>query len=86
MHPSANLIISILDISINIRIRILDLSMNINIRKLVILMKPFCGNSNTPFHMKDQIFCIIRTTKDIGIMLWLNGGQGRLSQSLSLSL
>ena len=31
-------------------------------------------------------FFLTLTTKELDIMLWLNGGQGRLSQNLSLSL
>ena len=46
----------------------------------------FFGNGNELFHMWEYILRLTRMKKDIGIMLWLNGGQGRLSQSLSLSL
>ena len=49
-------------------------------------MKPFCGNSNASFHMKDYILLLTIMTKDLVIILCLNGGQGRLPHSLSLVL
>ena len=49
-------------------------------------MKPFCGNSNASFHMRDCILRFTLMTKDIGIMLWLNEVQVIIPQSLSLLL
>ena len=37
----------------NVSVRILDLSINLNIKNLVIVMKPFCGKSNSLFQMRD---------------------------------
>ena len=86
MHPSKNLSIRILDLSINPSIRILDIFMNLNIRTLIILMKTFFRNSKTLLHMRDYILRFTLMTKDLVIILWLNGGHGRLPQILLLSL
>ena len=53
----------------NISINILDSSMNLSIRTLVIFMKPFCGNSNASFQMRDYILCLTLATKDLVIHL-----------------
>ena len=62
----------------NISIRILDLSINLSINTLVIVMKPFCRSSYTSFHTRDYILRFTLMKRDPGIMLWFNGGQGRL--------
>ena len=47
MHPYMNLSIRIFYLSVNLSIRNFDLSVNLSIMNLVIVMKPFCGNSNS---------------------------------------
>ena len=86
MHTSKNLSIRTLDTSMNLIIRILGFSMDLSIRTLVILMKPFFGNSNSLFHMMYYTLRLTLMTKDIVIMLWFNVVKGRISQSLSLYL
>ena len=63
MHPSTNL-----------SIRIMDNSMNLSIRNLVISMKPLFGNPNVLFHTREYILRLTPITKDIGTLLWLDGG------------
>ena len=86
MYPSTNKSTRVLDLFINLSTMILDLSMNLSIRTLLIAMKPLNGNSSALFHMRDYILLITLMKRDIGIMLCLNGEQGRISQSLSLSI
>ena len=73
-----NLSINILDPFIKQIIIILDLSIHLIIRAFVILMNPFCVNINTLFHMRDYILNFTLMPWDLGLMLWLDGGQGRL--------
>ena len=86
MNPSTNLSINILVMSMNISISILGLYINLRIRNLVILVNPYGGKSNELFHMRYYILRLIPVTNYLGIILWLNWVQGRLSQSLLISL
>ena len=46
MNPYINIRISILDITMNLSIKILGISIRLIISTLLILLNPFCGNSN----------------------------------------